>query len=229
MPNPEQVPWHGLVTLRMPIQIIESLENGKELRHDSIVEDLGPDVLVAAMPIEKGVLVPLPEGTSVKVCFPRQGALYVCNTSVVSRVMEPLPSLWLAPPRDVHRLQRRQSFRLPLLLVPTEVLVKVEDGVWEAVPDTLILDISADGMRLTSRQPMDVGTEMKVRFELELPPDNREIAATGVVVRSCDLGQRELRRYQMGVRFLHIRRGDQDAICRFIFRKQAEMRRQGAI
>lgn len=225
MPNPGQISWHGLVALRMPIQIIESLDNGKELHHDSIVEDLEPDVLVAAMPIEKGVLVPLPEGTTVKVCFPRQGALYVCDTSVVSRVMEPLPCLWLAPPTDVRRVQRRQSFRLPLLLVPTEILVKVEDNVWEAVPDALILDISAGGLRLTSRQPMAVGTEMRVRFQL--PLDNREIAATGVVVRSCDLGQRELRRYQMGVHFLHIRRGDQDAICRFIFRRQAEMRRQG--
>lgn len=86
-------------------------------------------------------------------------------------------------------------------------------------------DVSGGGMLLATEAAMPAGALLRAR--LRLP--EREIAATGRVVRRLENDPRDRRRRRYGVQWVAIDRRDRDAIVRFIFSEQRRARQRGVL
>ncbi len=221
------VPEEMLLQVWRRIRLIEYDEDGVEHTYDTVIEDLDPSSITVAMPVVRGVLVPLGAGARVGLAVPWEGCAYLCRTTVVEGQSKGLPVLRLARPTQVERLQRRLFVRLAAPLPSVRVRFwshELED--WQPLHGARAVDLSAGGMLLASPEALQAGTPIKVRFSL--PPQTEETALQATVVR-CDEDSRldGRRMHRLGIRFLDITMQQQDAICRFILRRQAEMRRSG--
>lgn len=189
----------------------------------SRVEDVRDDRLWVAMPMRAGMFLPLPLDTRVVVHIKREDASYALHTRVVGRRLQPTPMLELLATSDVQRQQRRQYVRLQIVLVPTYAAIVSEDGTETRLAATII-NISAGGVLLRSRQPLAVG--QRVRLAVELPAPGGAISATAnilrVETRRADRGHF----YEAGCAFADLTDRDRDLITKFIFRFQTRQRHE---
>jgi len=189
----------------------------------SRVEDVRDDRLWVAMPMRAGMFLPLPVDTRVVVHIKREDASYALRTRVVGRRLQPTPMLELLAISDVQRQQRRQYVRLQIVLIPTHAAIVGDDGTETRVAATII-NISAGGVLLRSRQPLAVGQH--VRLAVELPAPCGSIGAVAKVVR-VDIRRSDRGHfYEAGCAFVDLTDRDRDLITKFIFRFQTRQRQE---
>lgn len=183
------------------------------------VEDLTETAVTIGAPLKGGSLVPISIGTMLDCQFPRDDAFYAFQAEVIHRRAFPLPVLVLQRPESVTRFQRRQMFRLPVVLP----VCFVPAGGGETEKGNT-LDISGGGVCLSAGRPMDLGAELKLTINL---PDGTTLAAKGKVVKVIEVaGERGEKRYVHGMEFLELPVSVQEKIVTFIFAEQRERRRR---
>jgi c-di-GMP-binding flagellar brake protein YcgR len=224
--------------------LAESDVKKEELTYSSRIEDVLLDQIVVSWPTSRGVRAPVENEQKVSLHVNCEQGMFRLESWVVDRRTFPVPVLHVFRYGDWSRSQLRDYVRLAVTVVPQEVFLLPRPGVVSEVPadgegeaepqperiDAIIRDLSAGGMRLASAKKFQIGDVIRIRFPLG--PGQPDISAEAMVVWVAeeDAKQKGIRhRFKAGCRFLNLGMRDQDCITRFIFNKQASLRRCGLL
>lgn len=191
--------------------------------YSTVVDDVDSSGITVTHPLLGGRPVPLERGESVRVEYALSGAARIAFLSTVEAVHKtPYPIIRLAHPDPlrVARFQQRSFVRLPISM----------EVRYREVPDQGLppkqgeaIDLSASGIQVVLPDVLEAGERLQLEFTLH----GRPYQMLAEVVRQVDsLGPF---RFAYGLRFLGIDEQQRQAILRFIFAEQREMRRQGLV
>lgn len=191
--------------------------------YSTVVDDLDSTGITVVHPLLGGRPVPLERGDTVRVEYAQSGSARIAFASTVEAVHRtPYPVIRLAHPDPIRiaRFQQRSFYRLPIAMAVR----------YREVPDPGLplkqgesVDLSASGMQVVLPDVLEGGDRLEIAFTL----DGRPYQVEAEVVRLVrSLGPF---RFIYGLRFLGIDEQQRQAILRFIFAQQREMRRQGLL
>ncbi len=210
--------------LRAGVPVKLQVEGWQGLRlHNGRIEGLRGNQVAVALPEESLVLLRRAEGAAVRIIREAENALYLIDAWAVRGGDPGCPVLTLRMDGNVRRVQRREDVRLSVLIDPEEALL-IRDDEEEPIK-AIILDISAGGLLLHTKQPLSAKARLKLAFPL--PGFPTIIQTRAEVVRLVQADSGESKSSRVGVRFVDLDRQQADAIVRFVFREQARRRRLG--
>jgi len=135
-------------------------------------------------------------------------------------------SFVIDPPREAEQTERRQFYRLPTRIVPRLATVLDDDGRAVQTLRGVILDLSGGGVLLQSRDFVEVGSRIRLVFELEGDPLEMDI---GMLVLSINRPTTNAQQFRIHGQFLEPNRSEIERLVRYVYRQQAELRRKGLI
>ena len=148
-------------------------------------------------------------------------ALYIFDAEAAPRFGRGMPAFDLRIEGEVQRVQRRWNVRLSALIDPEEAVLI--EGDEEKPFKATILDLSAGGVLLHTREPVAVGARLRLAFTL--PGISKTIRARAEVVRLIQLDSEGWKYLRLGAKFLDLGKEQEDAIIRFAFQEQLKRRR----
>lgn len=227
--SPPTVPWKI-----NQLAEIETVATGSVRNYASRIEDLRYGDIGLATPIERGQYVPFASGQPVTVYITVRGLYYFFHTHVSETVNEPLPMLWVAQPTRADRLERRRFVRVEVDIRPDDFLViGPNDADWKPVR-VKILDISAGGICFLCKEAPPEDGRIKTRFLLNgetvgAGKENAQVETAGRIVR-LEAKEGPFRsQHSVGVAFQRLGYREQEAIIKFVLRRQSEMIRKGRV
>lgn len=207
------------INQRLQIEIVGDKQ--AELYH-SRIEDISEERMVIAMPMSKGYPVNVSRGSQLFGKVITDGAVYRFKSFVIDKRIYPLPVWIVSPPSDIKKVQQRAFVRIEVMLPIRLEFIDAEEQE-NNVLNVITKDISGGGLRIVSKQPLKLGTRLKLRIELL---DMGVVDAVGEIVR-IEHPQAENPVYWVGIKFIHITEAHRSKIIKFIFKKQLEYRQKG--
>jgi len=231
----------------MPQQVFKVNSNIEiEIKHGvyqgtyhSRIEEIKDDVLEIAIPSKQGRLLPLPAGTWFIGRIMQGGSMFIFKSVIQHVSLQQNVPMWaIRRPQNVEKIQRREFVRIDVRL-PVFVKIHVENEnflviegkkyfakelenkEWEASTK----DISGSGAKIITK--FNIPEETVVSLNFQLPDIGTFI--TQAKIRRSELVNPDLGIYWIGVRFIGLTERDRDKIVRFIFRKQAELRKRNLL
>ncbi|AET70273.1 putative glycosyltransferase [Desulfosporosinus orientis DSM 765] len=206
-----------------PGQAVEliALEGKYEGQYRTRIEEVGEKLLMVGAPFENGELVPLREGTKVKLTFWDEAAVYSFEGKIMQRIAVPIPLFILVLPDKVDKVQRRNYVRVPALF-PVMFRTVNREGLSDFQKATMI-DLSGGGIRFTTKEHV----EDKSLLYIQITLPNGEIQTPVRVIR-VDKNE-EMKLYSVSGEFYEISERERDRIIRCVFDKQRAMRKKGLV
>ncbi|MBO8137494.1 MAG: PilZ domain-containing protein [Desulfotomaculum sp.] len=190
----------------------------------SMVQNIKDDVLYITIPYHGESPLVLMRKEQLKIKYTAQEAVYMFATKCLGTHQETktlrLYKVAVPGENDIKRVQNRKFVRVPVILDVEYLLPSTEE-----VKKGLAVDISGGGMRLATKEKLNVNTILDLYFVLPTRNEDLPMKLKARVVR-CSLVDDESRVYHVGLEFIHISRGTQDKICSFVFKKQMEQLRR---
>lgn len=182
--------------------------------HRSRVEDLTGDALILLAPEARGIPERVPPGTEVTLLARHKAGSFAAT--VVAREVRPgSPALLVVSrPRRMEKTSRRQFFR-----------VEVDLPVSEGDVTGRIVNLSGSGCLLVTSATNPPGLGSKVRLVLDIPGIPQQLSVTGIVVRSETATNKD--QHRIGIEFVELHENTQEAIVRYVMRRQAGLIRLG--
>lgn len=209
--------WQKLLSLnqRLELEIPEGPYQGSYYSHLLSMED---SYLSISIPISKGEIVPIRNGTPLSVIFVGPEAMYQFESRVLKRKRGKVPSLLISLPENFRRIQRREFFRLK---VNIPLLFRKQEG-GEDFFEAFTLDLSGGGCKFRAEEELEVGETVLVRF--------KEEELTGLDLEAEILRrEKDDQKFIYAARFKEIPEREQDEIIRFIFDKQRKLKKKGLL
>ena len=150
----------------------------------------------------------------------KEESLYLAEAEVVKYIMDRTPICELLVLTDFKRLQRRNYVRIPVQ-IELEYYVKGR----ELGEKGLIIDISGGGILLNTMDPLQVNSEINMRFSLKFPEETTVVYISGMVVREDHAPRANADPdfpYKYGVRFEGLSVKEQDHIVKYVMIKVRE-------
>jgi len=189
--------------------------NGK---YTSRIEDILPEQLIVAMPVDDKRRPVLPQpGTKllgriiVDKCVYRFFAVYQ------ERKADPIPVWYISRPNILERWQRRQFVRIEAKL-PVQVQIINEEGQLGETLDTLTVDVSGNGLCFVHQQMVPIGS--RVILNMKQLPKIGDLQVTAAVARCIPKDLEKQRIYYIGVEFKDMEKVVQNKFIHFIFELQ---------
>ena len=185
------------------------------------VEEVGERLLAVGALFDRGEVLPLREGTKVKLTFWDEVAAYSFEAKIMQRIAVPVSLFVLELPDSISKVQRRSFVRVPAFY-PIEFRTVTREGLSD-LNKGIMLDLSGGGMRFSTK--VHVENKSLLYVQLTLP-----IGEIQSPVRVCRAEQLEDdKRYNVSVQFHEISERERDRIIRCVFDIQREMRKKGLI
>jgi c-di-GMP-binding flagellar brake protein YcgR len=185
------------------------------------IEEVGEKILAVGAPFNHGEVVPLREGTKVKLTFWDETSAYSFEGKVMQRIAVPIPMFVLELTDSVAKVQRRNYVRIPALY-PISFRSVTKEGLSDFQKGTM-LDLSGGGMRFLTKQRVENKSLLYVL--LNLPKGDLKTP-----VRVCRVEKMEnSKHYTVSVEFHDISERERDIIIRCVFDVQRAMRKKGLI
>lgn len=185
------------------------------------VEEVGERLLAVGALFDKGEVIPLREGTKVKLTFWDEVAAYAFEGKIMQRIAVPVPLVVLELPDSINKVQRRNFVRVPAFF-PVTFRSVTRKGLSDSY-EGMMLDLSGGGMRFSTKEQV----ENKSLLYVQLVLPNGEIQSP---VRVCRVEKIEdSKRYCISVEFYEIPERERDRIIRCVFDIQREMRKKGLV
>ncbi|EHQ91598.1 flagellar brake protein [Desulfosporosinus youngiae] len=197
------------------------LEGDYEGHYRSRVEEMGERLLSVGVPIENGELVPVREGTKVKVTFWDETAAYSFEGKIMQRIAVPFPIFVLVLPDTVAKVQRRDFVRVPATF-PITFRMVTREGLSDSFK-AVTLDLSGGGMRFSTKERIENKSLLFVQFSLP----HGEIQTPASVCRVVSI--EDTKQYSVSVKFHEISERERDKIIRCVFDIQRAMRKKGLV
>ena len=187
----------------------------------SRIEEVNSQNLVIAMPMSKGQPILLHSGSKFFIRLVLHNAAYQFTCVFIDKRIQPIPIWIVSLPHDIKRIQQRAFVRIDTALpVQWQVITTLEDV---PIIKSVTKDISGGGVRLISKQPIRLGTKLKVTIDF---PEVGPLDILCEVVR-VEQPKSDLPIFWVGTKFLDLAESTRNKIIKFIFKKQLEERQKG--
>lgn len=197
------------------------LEGDYEGKYRTRIEEVGERILAVGAPYAHGEVVPLREGTKIKLTFWDETAAYSFEGKIMQRVAVPVPIFILELPDSIDKVQRRNFVRVPAVF-PITFRMVTREGLSD-VHKAMMLDLSGGGMRFSTKERVE--NKSILYAHLNLP--NGEVQTP---VRVCRAEWMEsTKRYRISVEFHDLSERERDKIIRCVFDIQRAMRKKGLV
>lgn len=211
-----------LLKINQRVEIMLS-QNSNAPHFTSRIEEMLPDKIIFAMPMQKGHPVLLERGRSFYGKIFDESGIYFFKSNFLDKKMSPLP-VWIAEiPHDIEKIQQRAFVRFDISQ-PLKIEYFLDTN--EETPLSFQVntkDLSGGGLQAICDQPIKLGTKVKMLLTLS---EGGDFEVEGEVVRVCK-PQMDRQLFWVSVKFVNVRDNIRDKIVRFIFKKQLEHRKKG--
>ncbi|NPV72523.1 MAG: hypothetical protein HPY89_01745 [Pelotomaculum sp.] len=211
------------IKIKQKVRIARADLNKEEDWYLTDVQDIGEDEFCVSIPFRGTMPMILRSGDPVKVSMVNEGARIEFNSRVTGWRADNIPMYVLSIPDEYRRVQEREFVRIPAMLDVFYAEVP-EPGAGPVFIDSYSLDLSAGGIRIVAKKNYPKGAHLLVRFSLPLENGPVELNLLGTVVRTQPV-EGSKTRFQVALKFIDIKRKQQDLIFRYIFNKMLEPRR----
>lgn len=185
------------------------------------IEEVGEKLLAVGAIFDKGDLIPLREGTKVKLTFWDEVAAYAFEAKIMQRIAVPVTLFVLELPDTIAKVQRRSFVRVPAFY-PVKFRSVTREGLSDQYEGTM-LDLSGGGMRFSTKEHVENNSLLYAQLSLA----NGEIQSP---VRVCRVEKIEnTNRYCISVEFHEIPERERDRIIHCVFDIQRAMRKKGLV
>jgi len=159
---------------------------------------------------------------AIRLDYSFEGIMYCFDTRFMETVSGKFPSIKIAFPSIIKKVQKRKSFRISPT-VDNPIKVKIREDVTEKAADISEGGLSFYTFRTEKEMPVGMKLE-KVMFEL--PTIDRHII-TKAVIRSFIKGSNGAKN-RCGIEFVEMRIADMDSIANYVLVRQVEAIRKKA-
>ena len=212
--------YKNKLQLGLTVQLVV-LEGDYEGKYRTRIEEVGERILAVGAPYAHGEVVPLREGTKIKLTFWDETAAYSFEGKIMQRVAVPVPIFILELPDSIDKVQRRNFVRVPAVF-PITFRIVTREGLSD-VHKAMMLNLSGGGMRFSTKERVE--NKSILYAHLNLP--NGEVQTP---VRVCRAEWMEnTKRYRISVEFHDLSERERDKIIRCVFDIQRAMRKKGLV
>ncbi|ODA42503.1 flagellar brake protein [Desulfosporosinus sp. BG] len=198
-------------------------EGEYEGKYRTRIEEVGERLLSVGAPFEHGEVVPLREGTKVKLIFWDEVSAYSFVARIMQRIAAPIHLFVLELPDSILKVQRRNYVRVPALY-PITFQTVTKEGLSDSYKGTM-LDLSGGGIRFLTEECVE--NRSILYFQVGLP--NGDLRAPVLVCRAEKLEDSKPQRYCISTEFHEILERDRDRVIRCVFDIQRAMRKKGLV
>ena len=206
-----------IIGLAVELVVFEGEYVGK---YRTRIEEVGERILAVGAPFDHGEVVPLREGTKVKLTFWDEAAAYSFEGKIMQRIAVPIPMFILELPDSVDKVQRRNFVRVPAFY-PISFRSVTQEGLSDLQKGSM-LDISGGGMRFLTKERLEGQSLLYVH--ITLPKGELKTP-----VRVCRVETMDDKHYRISVEFHDISERDRDQIIHCVFEIQRAMRKKGLV
>ena len=204
-----------LLGLTVELVVAEGKYEGNYLTR---IEEVGERILIVGALFNHGEVVPLREGTKVRLTFWDEAAAYSFEGKIMQRIAVPIPMLVLELPDSVVKVQRRNYVRVPALY-PVSFRSVTKKGLSD-LQKGMMLDLSGGGLRFLTKERVE--NESLLYVLLTLPKGELKTP-----VRVCRAEKTEdSKHYMVSVEFHDIPERERDLIIRCVFDIQRAKRKK---
>src|SRR6056297_1655560 len=210
----------------------ELFSEDDELIGTSLIQDFNEEHLFISVPIEKGIKKRLETGSSVKLVYYDETHLYLFESLVEGMLRDKIMMYKLNLPAEFEIVQRREDFRLSVVLEmeylkvkPVELadinemnLEQIHEMFKADLKECLSLDISGQGIGLLIDENLDIGDELLVMSQ----NPSFKVVLKGHIVHKKKRYQSRGFKYKVGIRFLDQSYGTKEKIVGFVFKKMRD-------
>ncbi len=208
-----------------PLQKIYFMEEDLDQEHKRIyhsrIEEISDSEITVVEPYAQGFYLP----RSYQQTYTGRVVLENCAYLFATRLLRYMPGsipLWvITMPEAVKRDQLREFVRLSIH-VDAKIELLSEDRAGEQM-STITQNISGNGLGIVLKEPLPLGSKVKVI----LPLEHYAVEAEGEVVRISGLEPND-EKYAIGINFIKIDESSRKIIINYIFRKQIARRKREA-
>ena len=206
----------------VPVELVVS-EGEYEGKYRTRIEEVGERLISVGAPFERGEVVPLREGTKVKLIFWDEVSAYSFVAKIMQRIAVPIHLFVLEMPDTIAKVQRRSFVRVPVLY-PIMFQTVTKEGLSNSNKGTM-LDLSGGGLRFMTEEPV----ENRSLLYAQIPLPNGDLQVPVRVCRVEKVEDSKPQRYCVSIEFHEILERDRDRIIRFVFDTQRTMRKKGLV
>ncbi len=190
----------------------------------SMVQDIPIDnEVIITLPIAAGRPISLTIGQKVQVIFFRETGQFYFVAKVTHRQRtETMHLIRLKQISPIHRLQRRNFYRLKIVLPLFFRVAKNNQEHKSPYSKGYTVDISGGGMRIITDKPLKPGMYLECRIPIK---EEGEITIKGLVKRVGKEVDKEYK-FNVAIQFVGISENIRDKIIYFIFEEQRKLRRK---
>lgn len=216
-----------------------SAQSGESAAYVSQVLDMREDgIVVAAMPISEGHIVPIEVGARLEAYFYTSQGIYKSLCTIIERGKEGnVYYCELELIGTLEKFQRREYYRLPSIIsadiIPIngeEVLDysehhKIPDKSYDNMQSGIIVDISGGGVRVMSDMRFNKNDYVFLKFPIEMNIGVKEMELMGMIVLSLESPNRP-NYYDSRIEFMEITSEQRDHIVKYIFEQQRKIQKR---
>jgi c-di-GMP-binding flagellar brake protein YcgR len=187
----------------------------------SRIENIVDGKLLATWPTNAGIRMPVHADQMLNLSLVRDGNAYAFTGLVDRTATEPLPQITVIINSEIHRVQRRQNFRIKSL-VPIEIAGEIrgsseKEATLPLFFKTTTYNISAGGVAVRSPRGVPEGSLLEAKLAL---PDREPVikAPCRVIYNEPAIDNPKLQ--QSGMLFLVISEKERARMVRYIYRTQ---------
>ncbi len=193
--------------------------------YSTVIDDVQQAFITVQTPTIRREIVRMPVGTTLR-AYVREGAVaFVFETEVLGHVDSAAPSMLLAAPTRVQRIEQRRHYRLQITLDAASAEVLPREGEPPKAIRAVISDLSGGGVGFLSQRRIEAGRH--VQFVIPLPEQGDLIGEVRVIGFEEPEDGRVNYRYHG--EFVNLTDAERERIVRFVFRQQLLLRRHGAL
>jgi c-di-GMP-binding flagellar brake protein YcgR len=203
--------------------------DGSDDSYATRIEEVRGGYLLVGTPMKQREYVDLSNGTKLMLAVSRRNNPYFFETNVVgSEWNEGQQLTLLRRPADNAGVALRQSVRVPVTIADAQFWWEQENGKFGPIVRGQLVDISAGGMQVTSKEGLPAGTKVLARFTLSREFGHLMIDAMVLrdIERVSDVGVRSHRSH---CQFHELADKDRDKLIKFVFQRERELRQKGVL
>ena len=203
--------------------MIASTEHVAFQHYPSRIEEVGPNYMVVAMPMRKGIPILLePRQEFTGKIFDASG-VYSFKSVFLGKKLRPIPIWIISTPFDLQKIQQRSFVRLDVAVPVILEYPSPEDDSQMVTLNLTTKDISGGGLQAISQMPLKHGLAVELKVSL---PEFGSLEFKGEVIR-VHKPQADRPLFWIAIKFVDIQENSRDKLIRFIFKKQLEQRQKG--
>jgi c-di-GMP-binding flagellar brake protein YcgR len=203
--------------------------NGVSDKYSTRIEDVKGDYLVVGTPMKQREYIKLDQGQKVLLSVIRRNNPYFFETAVIGNEWNDGQQLTqLRRPPDNAGIQLRQHVRVPVVITDGQFWVEGETGKYGPTNSGSVLDISAGGILVMTKDGLPESSVVLSRFTL-----SRQAGHMTAIVRVLKNYERlsdvGVKSHRSHCQFVDLGDKDRDRLIKFVFQRERELRQKGVL